>query len=100
MLLDEATSALAATEVEWLAGLVARLRQQGAIILFISHRWDEIVRFCNRVAILRNGELMAVTDTDRLSEADAVRLMTGQVNTGRGLSAQARIADGSGARRP
>ena len=81
LLLDEATSALAATEVEWLAGLVARLRQQGAIILFISHRWDEIVRFCNRVAILRNGELMAVTDTDRLSETDAVRLMTGQVNT-------------------
>jgi len=78
LLLDEATSALGAAEVEWLAGLVARLRQDGKIILFISHRWDEVVHFCNRVAVLRNGELMAVADTTQLSEHEAVRLMTGR----------------------
>ena len=78
LLLDEATSALGASEVAWLAALVARLRNAGAIVLFISHRWDEIVRFCNRVAILRNGELVSVADTALVSEDEAVRLMTGQ----------------------
>ncbi len=78
LLLDEATSALGASEVEWLAELVARLRNDGTIVLFISHRWDEVVRFCNRVAILRNGELVAVADTSAVSEDEAVRLMTGQ----------------------
>jgi len=78
LLLDEATSALGASEVAWLADLVARLRDAGATILFISHRWDEVVRFCNRVAILRNGELVAVGETALVSEDEAVRLMTGQ----------------------
>jgi ribose transport system ATP-binding protein len=78
LLLDEATSALGASEVAWLADLVERLRGAGAIVLFISHRWDEVVRFCNRVAILRNGELVSVADTAVVSEDEAVRLMTGQ----------------------
>jgi ribose transport system ATP-binding protein len=78
LLLDEATSALGASEVEWLADLVARLRDAGTIVLFISHRWDEVTRFCNRVAILRNGELVSVSDTRDVSEDEAVRLMTGQ----------------------
>jgi len=78
LLLDEATSALGTSEVAWLAGLVAHLRDTGVIVLFISHRWDEVVRFCNRVAILRNGELVSVADTAVVSEDEAVRLMTGQ----------------------
>jgi ribose transport system ATP-binding protein len=75
--LDEATSALGESEVAWLSNLVTRLRDAGAIVLFISHRWDEIVSFCNRVAILRNGELVLVADTTAVSEDEAVRLMTG-----------------------
>lgn len=77
LLLDEATSALGATEVAWLHRLVQALRDDGTIVLFISHRWDEIVSFCNRVAVLRNGELVGVADTAALSEAEAVRMMTG-----------------------
>jgi ribose transport system ATP-binding protein len=78
LLLDEATSALGANEVEWLGGLVARLRDAKAIVLFISHRWDEVARFCNRVAIMRNGALVSLADTAEVSEDEAVRLMTGQ----------------------
>ena len=78
LLLDEATSALGAHEVEWLIRLVERLRQDGVIVLFISHRWDEIVRFSTRVAIMRNGELVGEADTRTLSEAEAIRLMTGE----------------------
>ncbi len=78
LLLDEATSALGATEVDWLAGLVRSLRDAGAAILFISHRWEEIATFCDRVAVLRNGELVALTAADALPETEAVRLMTGR----------------------
>ena len=78
LLLDEATSALGDNEVAWLAELIRGLRNSGAIVLFISHRWDEIVRFCNRVAILRNGALVSIADTETVSEDEAVRLMTGQ----------------------
>jgi ribose transport system ATP-binding protein len=78
LLLDEPTSALGAHEVEWLVRLVDQLRLHGAIVLFISHRWDEIIRFCDRVAIMRNGELVSMADTRDVSEDEAIRLMTGQ----------------------
>jgi ribose transport system ATP-binding protein len=78
LLLDEATSALGGREVEWLADLVTSLRAKNTIILFISHRWDEIVRFCNSVAVLRNGELVHVAKTSDLTEDEVVRLMTGR----------------------
>ena len=45
LLLDEATSALGASRGRMARRLVARLRAGGAIVLFISHRWDEIVAF-------------------------------------------------------
>jgi ABC-type sugar transport system ATPase subunit len=78
LLLDEATSALSAHEVAWLRRLTENLREKDTIILFISHRWDEIVQFCNRVAVMRNGELVGEADTTDLSEDEAIRLMTGQ----------------------
>ena len=78
LLLDEATSALGAREVEWLIDLVQRLCQDDTIVVFISHRWDEIVRFSTHVAVMRNGELVGEADTQTMSEAEAIRLMTGQ----------------------
>ena len=77
LLLDEATSALGQGEVEWLVRLVRRLRASNAIILFISHRWDEVTRFCDRVAVMRNGALVEVSDSAGLPQERAVELMTG-----------------------
>jgi len=78
LLLDEATSALSAREVAWLHALTERLRGLGTITLFISHRWDEVVTFCDRVAVMRNGELVGEAATADLPEDEAIRLMTGE----------------------
>ncbi|BCP52405.1 ribose import ATP-binding protein RbsA [Kaistia sp. 32K] len=93
LLLDEATSALGATEVAWLRALVARLAAAGTIVLFISHRWDEIVGFCNRVAVLRNGECVGEAETAALDEPEAVRLMTGHAASEHAFPAKADAAD-------
>jgi ribose transport system ATP-binding protein len=77
LLLDEASSALGASEVRWLVRLVERLRAQDKIVLFISHRWEEITTFCDRVAVMRNGELVRVAESGALSQETAVELMTG-----------------------
>jgi ribose transport system ATP-binding protein len=78
LLLDEATAALGSTEVKWLASIVAAERARGTVVLFISHRWDEIVAFCQRVAIMRNGQLIDVSDVADLSHDAAVERMTGR----------------------
>jgi ribose transport system ATP-binding protein len=76
LLLDEPTSALAENEVEWLFGLVRRLRDDGACILFTSHRWGEVASLADRITILRNGTNVATRP--RFDEGEAVTLMTGR----------------------
>ncbi|MBV8954070.1 MAG: sugar ABC transporter ATP-binding protein [Solirubrobacterales bacterium] len=80
LILDEPTSALARREVEWLFGLVRRLRDQGTCVVFTSHRWSEVTDLADRVTVFRNGT--DVGTQEQISEEEAVRLMTGrQVST-------------------
>jgi ribose transport system ATP-binding protein len=76
LLLDEPTSALAESEVEWLFGLIRRARDDGACVLFTSHRWAEVSSLADQVTILRNGEHVATRP--RFDESEAVTLMTGR----------------------
>jgi len=52
---DEPTSSLSSREVDRLFDLIARLKQQGKAILFVSHRMDEIFRICDACTVLRDG---------------------------------------------
>jgi L-arabinose transport system ATP-binding protein len=76
--LDEPTSSLTDEEVERLFTLVRRLRDEGVAIIYVSHRINEIKRLCDRIAILRDGRLIAVEPSSELSEAEIVSLMVGR----------------------
>jgi ribose transport system ATP-binding protein len=76
VILDEPTSALSKREVEWLFGLVRRLRDGGACIVFTSHRWSEVTDLADRITLFRNGT--DVGTHEQLSEDEAVKLMTGR----------------------
>ncbi len=76
--LDEPTSSLTDEEVNRLFALVRRLRDEGVAIIYVSHRIKEILRLCDRVAILRDGRLVAVEPAADLTEAKIVRLMVGR----------------------
>ena len=55
LILDEPTSALSKHEVEWLFGLVRRLRDNGTCVVFTSHRWSEVTDLADRITLFRNG---------------------------------------------
>ena len=76
--LDEPTSSLTDEEVDRLFTLVRRLRDEGVAIIYVSHRIKEILRLCDRVAILRDGDLVAVQPAAELNDAEIVRLMVGR----------------------
>jgi ribose transport system ATP-binding protein len=78
LLLDEATSALSAKDVDWLYGLVHRLKGEGAIVTFISHRISEIRDLCDTISVLRNGRHVATEATSAVSNAEIVRLVIGR----------------------
>ena len=67
--LDEPTSSLSSRESEILFSLIDRLKAKGTIILYVSHRLDEIFRLCDSLTILRDGRLAAhhpkIADTTR-----------------------------------
>lgn len=76
--LDEPTSSLSDEEVHRLFTLVRRLRSEGVAIIYVSHRIREILQLVDRVAILRDGRLIAVRPASGLTEAEIVRLMVGR----------------------
>ena len=76
--LDEPTSSLSDEEVDRLFTLVRRLRDEGVAIIYVSHRIKEILELCDRVAILRDGQLIAVKPAEGLNDAEIVRLMVGR----------------------
>jgi ABC-type sugar transport system ATPase subunit len=78
---DESTSALGAGEIEVLLRRMRELAAQGAGIIFISHRTDEILKVCDRVVILRDGRVALNAPRDQLDHASIVR---GMLGNGRG----------------
>jgi L-arabinose transport system ATP-binding protein len=57
--LDEPTSSFSSRESEILFTLIDKLKASGTIILYISHRLDEVFRLCDSLTVLRDGKLAA-----------------------------------------
>ncbi len=74
---DESTSALGADEIGLLLERMRELAAQGAGIIFISHRTDEILKVCDRVVILRDGRVALEASRSELDQASIVRAMLG-----------------------
>jgi ribose transport system ATP-binding protein len=64
--------------VGFLYEVVGRLKARGVTVIYISHRLKEIFDLCDRVSVLRDGELVATRDTAATAEAELVRLMVGR----------------------
>ncbi|HTX36785.1 MAG TPA: sugar ABC transporter ATP-binding protein [Bryobacteraceae bacterium] len=78
LILDEPTASLGAHEVESLFGVIEALRAEGAGILYISHRLEEILRIADRVTVLRDGQTVATLARGAFTRADLIRLMVGR----------------------
>ena len=73
MIFDEATSALSEKQAQWLMDIIRRLASERKVIIFISHRLDEIRALCSRVIVYRAGTDVADL---RMEEADSDQLVT------------------------
>ena len=62
LVLDEPTAVIAGREVELLFDRLRRLRDGGVSVIFISHRLDEVFALCDRVTVLKDGELVGRRD--------------------------------------
>jgi len=78
LIMDEPTSSLTLDEVDELFGLVRRLRDEGAAIIFISHRLEELFEVADRVTVLRDGSYVDTRAVKDVSRDELIRLMVGR----------------------
>jgi rhamnose transport system ATP-binding protein len=78
IVLDEPTASLSEPEVERLFAHLNRLRSEGVAIIYVSHRLDEVLKLTDRIAVLRDGELVAVYPTPEVSLNRLVKDMVGR----------------------
>ncbi|WP_200764533.1 ATP-binding cassette domain-containing protein [Streptomyces malaysiensis] len=78
LIMDEPTAALTGSETARLFSVVETLRAEGAAVLFISHRLEEIFELCQRVTVLRDGRWVASEPLAGLTQDDLVRRMVGR----------------------
>ncbi|PFG44754.1 monosaccharide ABC transporter ATP-binding protein (CUT2 family) [Isoptericola jiangsuensis] len=80
IILDEPTSVLEPQEIDALFTQVRRLREFASVV-FVSHRLDEVLDVCDRVAVLRGGRSVGEVAADGAEPAELHRLMIGATSS-------------------
>jgi rhamnose transport system ATP-binding protein len=81
VIMDEPTASLTPVETKFLLDIVARLRDEGVAVLYISHRLEEVFEIADTVTVLRDGALVSTRPVAETDAATVVREMIGrQVN--------------------
>lgn len=96
VIFDEPTASLSTTEVSRLFDIMARLRDDGRALAFVSHRLEEVFAITDRVTILREGHVVAEdVTTSNLTQGDIIQHMVGR-DIGAIYSARTVAADAVG----
>ncbi|WP_158885770.1 sugar ABC transporter ATP-binding protein [Amycolatopsis anabasis] len=78
IIFDEPTTALSGDEAESLLRRIARLRDEGVAILYVSHRLEEMFEIGDRVTVLRDGVVTRTAAMSELSEDTLIAAMVGR----------------------
>lgn len=78
LILDEPTSSLDEDEVSKLFALMRDLKKQGVGIIFVTHFLEQVYEVCDRITVLRNGELVGAYNTEDLPRIKLVSRMMGK----------------------
>ncbi|MGM0903509.1 MAG: sugar ABC transporter ATP-binding protein [Bacillota bacterium] len=78
IIMDEPTAALTARESEELYKITERLRDQGASIIFISHRFEDMYRLASQVTVLRDSKYIGSWGINEISNDKLIIAMVGR----------------------
>jgi simple sugar transport system ATP-binding protein len=77
LLLDEPTSALGVEQQDQVLELIRRVRGEGIAVILISHQMPHVLAVCDRVVVLRLGEVAATLEAGQLTAENLVGYITG-----------------------
>ena len=78
IIMDEPTSAISESEVEVLFGIIAQLKSEGKVIVYISHKLDELFKIADRYIILRDGKTIESGNMQGMTHDAIIQKMVGR----------------------
>lgn len=79
VLMDEPTAAISVRQVAEVLDLIRRLRDRGIAVLLISHRMPDVFAVCDKVAVMRRGNMVAEKPIGDTSPEEITGLITGAI---------------------
>ena len=78
LILDEPSAVLSKDELSLLFALIRRLKSEKTLILYISHRLEEVFEIADRITVLRDGEVVGTVRRDSIDQNELIRMMVGR----------------------
>jgi general nucleoside transport system ATP-binding protein len=78
LVLDEPTAVLTPQETREIFEVLRRLRAEGASIIFISHKLDEVLEIADRITVIRRGKVVGSRTPSNCTENELAELMVGR----------------------
>ncbi len=75
---DEPSASLSDSEIESLFTIIRKLKREGKIIIYVSHRMSEIFQITDRVAVFKDGRYVDTVVTADTSEQTLIKMMVGR----------------------
>ncbi|CUH94791.1 Arabinose import ATP-binding protein AraG [Propionispora sp. 2/2-37] len=75
---DEPTASLCDSEIDILFKIIEKLKREGKIIIYVSHRMKELRQIADKVAIFKDGRFVKLVRQQEISEQDMIRMMVGR----------------------
>lgn len=82
LVLDEITAALPPGEVRLVLDLIRRLQSLGAGILYVTHRFEEVMEVAGRVSVLRDGKVLLSVPTEEITVRQLIEYVSGDTMPG------------------
>lgn len=93
LIMDEPTSALTESEVSRLYRVLARLRERGVTIVYISHKMEEVFHLADRITVLRDGQFVKTLSKSQTNAKEIAHLMVGRDIETMDLGGQRQLGD-------
>jgi ABC-type sugar transport system ATPase subunit len=78
VILDEPSAVLSNAELERLFAVLRSFRNDGGVVVYVSHRLDEVLSICDRITVLKDGELVGTVGAAEVGEPELIRMMVGR----------------------
>ncbi|MGD0574976.1 MAG: sugar ABC transporter ATP-binding protein [Anaerolineales bacterium] len=78
LILDEPSAVLSEEELLRLFALLQKLKAGGALVLYISHRLDEVFEVADRITVLKDGQLVGTVRPQETDQGRLIKMMVGR----------------------